>query len=61
MVSPRTLLRWHADIVKRRWYPHRRPGRPSAARGVREVALEMARDNPTWGYGRIHGELIGLD
>jgi putative transposase len=61
MVSPRTLLRWLAAIVKRRWnYPHRRPGRPSVARGMRELALEMARDNPTWGYRRIHGELIRL-
>jgi putative transposase len=61
IVSPRTLLRWHANIVKRHWdYPHRRPGRPRVRRTVRDLTLEMARDNPTWGYRRIHGELTGL-
>src|SRR6266516_7889512 len=61
IASSRTLLRWHADIVKRRWcYPHRRPGRPPVPRSVRDLVLEMARDNPLWGYRRIHGELIGL-
>lgn len=60
IVSPRTLLRWHADIIKHRWcYPRRRPGRPAVQRTVRDLALEMARDNPAWGYRRIHGELTG--
>jgi putative transposase len=57
----RTLLRWHADLVRRRWaYPRRTPGRPRAAQAVRALVLEMAHDNPGWGYRRIHGELSGL-
>jgi putative transposase len=61
IVSPRTLLRWHATIVKRRWrYPHRRPGRPAVQRTARDLVLDMARDNPAWGYRRIQGELNGL-
>jgi hypothetical protein len=61
IASSRTLLRWHADIVKRRrCYPHRRPGRPPVPRSVRDLVLEMARDNPAWGYRRSHGELTGL-
>jgi transposase InsO family protein len=61
IVSPRTLLRWHADLVKRRWAcPRRAPGRPPTAQAIRALALEMARDNPAWGYRRIHGELTGL-
>ena len=61
IVSPRTVLRWHAWLVKRRWtYPRRRPGRPPTAPGLRALVVEMAHDNPTWGYRRICGELAGL-
>jgi putative transposase len=61
IVSPRTLLRWHASLVQRRWtYPRRAPGRPRAAPAIRDLVLEMAGDNPSWGYRRIHGELAGL-
>ncbi len=61
IVSPRTLLRWHADLVRRHWvYPRRVPGRPRTAATLRALVLEMARDNPGWGYRRIHGEMAGL-
>ena len=61
IISPQTVLRWHAGLVRRRWaYPHRTPGRPRTAQAVRALVLEMARDNPGWGYRRIHGELTGL-
>jgi putative transposase len=61
IVSPRTLLRWHADLVRRHWTrPCRAPGRPGTAASVRALVLEMARDNPCWGYRRIRGELAGL-
>jgi putative transposase len=61
IISPRAVLRWHADLVRRRWaYPHRSPGRPRTAQAIRALVLEMARDNPGWGYRRIHGEVAGL-
>jgi len=59
-VQPETLLRWHRDLVRRRWtYPHR-SGRPSVPAGTVGIVLQLARENPTWGYRRIHGELVTM-
>ncbi len=56
-VRPETLLRWHRDLIRRRWsYPHQR-GRPRVGAELRGLVLRLARENPTWGYRRIHGEL----
>jgi putative transposase len=56
LVTPSTLLRWHRELVRRRWmYPGagRRTGLDPA---VVELVLRLARDNPRWGYLRIVGE-----
>jgi putative transposase len=61
LVSPRTLLRWHAQLVaRRRTYPRRQPGRPPIAQSIRALVLRIARENSSWGYRRIQGELVGL-
>jgi hypothetical protein len=61
LVTPETLLRWRRDLVRRRWTrPHRPPGRPSIPPELQRLILRMAAENPTWGYRRIHGELVRL-
>jgi putative transposase len=63
IVTPATILRWHRGIVRRRWARlsrRGRSGRPPTRRNVRSVALRLARENESWGYRRIHGELAAL-
>ena len=59
VVTPATLLRWHRELVRRKWtYSRRRPGRPPTGHVQRELVLRLARENPRWGYQRIAGELL---
>ncbi|MFL6123953.1 integrase core domain-containing protein [Actinophytocola sp.] len=62
-VRPETVLRWHRDLLARRHAARsrpKRPGRPRTVRSIRLLVLRLARENPTWGYRRIHGELLVL-
>jgi len=63
LVAPETILRWHRNIVRRRWATRSRRGnngRPATQRNIKALVLRLARENPEWGYRRIHGELAGL-
>jgi putative transposase len=61
IVSPSTILRWHRELVRRKWtYRHKRTGRPPLDPELACLVVEMAKANPRWGVIRIKGELQGL-
>lgn len=66
IVRPETVIRWHRRGFKAYWRlksQRRRPGRPPTPHETRELIRRMARENPTWGAPRVHGELakLGID
>ncbi|MGV9564465.1 integrase core domain-containing protein [Streptomyces sp. NPDC003480] len=63
LVHPDTVLRWHRDLVARHHASRSRPkrsGRPRTVHSIRVLVLRLTRENPTWGYRRVHGELLVL-
>jgi hypothetical protein len=58
IVTPDTILRWHRQLIVRKWtYARRRCGRPGVLAEIRRLVVRMAEENPTWGYTRIRGAL----
>jgi putative transposase len=63
LVRPETVRRWHRDLIARRHARISRPkraGRPPTVRSIRALVLRLAHENSSWGYRRIHGELLVL-
>ena len=61
-VTPATLLAWHRKLIAKRYdtSKRRKPGRPPTVRSIARLVVRLARENPLWGYRRIHGELTKL-
>ena len=61
-VTPATLLAWHGKLAAGKYDTsgRRKPGRPPMVRSIARLVVRPARENPLWGYRRIHGELTKL-
>ncbi len=61
LFTPDTILRWHRMLVAKKWdfsdRTEKKPGRPRIRQVIIDLTLKMAKENPTWGYDRIQGEL----
>ena len=57
LVTPDTIMRWHRTLIAAKWtYAAKRVGRPGLMKGIRELIVRFANENPSWGYCRIQGE-----
>jgi hypothetical protein len=60
LVTPATVLRWHRRLVTKKWTYPNHPGRPPLDPTIVALIERMARENQTWGYQRVQGELLRL-
>ncbi len=60
LFKPETLLKWHRELVRRKWTFRKHPaqGRPSISPELKALIVRLAKENPTWGYGKLQGELL---
>jgi hypothetical protein len=60
LVTPGTVLRWHHRLIAKKWTYPSRLGRPPIDDTVVALIERMARENQSWGYQRLQGELLKL-
>ncbi|MDQ6645478.1 MAG: integrase core domain-containing protein [Chloroflexota bacterium] len=62
LFKPDTVLKWHRELVRRKWTfdNKRHNGRPATSDDIQELLLRFAQENPSWGYSKLQGELLKL-
>ncbi len=62
LFKPETVLKWHRELVRRKWTfaRTRTGGRPAITADLTELILRLAKENPGWGYSKLQGELLKL-
>src|SRR5712692_7078922 len=61
IVTPDTILRWHRQLIARKWTYTHRCARRGVLQEIRRLVVRMAEQNPTWGYTRIQGALKNVE
>ena len=61
-VAPATLLAWHRKLAASKYDTsnRRKPGRPPTVPSIARLVVRLTKENPRWGYRRIHGEVTKL-
>ena len=61
IVTPDTIMRWHRRLIAAKWtYANSRPGRRGVLKEIKRLVVRFAKENASWGYTRIQGELHDL-
>ncbi|HSH82272.1 MAG TPA: integrase core domain-containing protein [Herpetosiphonaceae bacterium] len=62
LFKPETVLKWHRELVRRKWTfaQQQAGGRPPIAADLEALIIRLAKENPGWGYSKLHGELLKL-
>jgi hypothetical protein len=62
IVKPETVIRWHRELVRRKWTQEQRnkSGRPGISKDIENLIVLLAQENIRWGYAKIEGELLKL-
>jgi len=62
LFTPDTILAWHRKLIANKYHggQKRTAGRPPTGQSIRQLVVQMAQDDLSWGYTRIEGALANL-
>jgi putative transposase len=62
IIKPETVIRWHRELVRRKWTQDRKNkgGRPRVPQEKESLIVRLAQENLRWGYAKIEGEMLKL-